>query len=78
MWFDDAPSQRVGRGRVEEIVDSGAETVAVSCPFCLIMVGDGVAAEMPTMQVRDIAELLAEATLGPEGVATGNQDAPPV
>jgi len=69
MWFDDAPSQRVGRGRVEEIVGSGAETVAVSCPFCLIMVGDGVAAEKPAMQVRDIAELLAEATLGPDGAA---------
>ena len=73
MWFDDAPNQRVGRGRVEEIVGSGAETVAVSCPFCLIMVGDGVAAQQTTMQVRDIADLLAEATLGPEGVA-----APPV
>ncbi|QDT74162.1 heterodisulfide reductase-related iron-sulfur binding cluster [Lacipirellula limnantheis] len=73
MWFDDAPSQRVGRGRVEEIVGSGAATVAVSCPFCLMMVGDGVAAEKPTMQVRDIAELLAEATLGPEsGAANGN------
>ena len=70
MWFDDAPSQRVGRGRVEEIVGSGAETVAVSCPFCLMMVGDGVAAQQTTMQVRDIAELLAEAALGPEASAT--------
>jgi Fe-S oxidoreductase/nitrate reductase gamma subunit len=78
MWFDDAPSQRVGRGRVEEIVDSGAVTVAVSCPFCMIMVGDGVAAQQPAMQVRDIAELLAEATLGPEGVASSNDEAPPV
>ncbi len=79
MWFDDAPSQRVGRGRVEEIVDSGAETVAVSCPFCLIMVGDGVAAEMPTMQVRDIAELLAEATLGAERSGAGDASLlPPV
>jgi Fe-S oxidoreductase/nitrate reductase gamma subunit len=77
MWFDDAPSQRVGRGRVEEIVDSGAVTVAVSCPFCMIMVGDGVAAQQPAMQVRDIAELLAEATLGPEGVASSNDEAPP-
>jgi Fe-S oxidoreductase len=69
MWFDDAPSQRVGQGRVEEIVASGAATVAVSCPFCLMMVGDGVAAQQTTMQVRDIAELLAYAALGPEGNA---------
>lgn len=79
MWFDDAPSQRVGRGRVEEIVGSGAEMVAVSCPFCLIMVGDGIAAEKPAMQVRDIAELLAEAALGPERSAAADKPLlPPV
>jgi hypothetical protein len=32
----------------------------------MIMIGDGVAAERPGMQVRDIAELLAESALGPE------------
>ncbi len=66
MWFDDAPDQRVGQGRVREIVASGASTVAVGCPFCLIMLGDGLAAQKPGLQVRDIAELLAEAVLGPE------------
>jgi Fe-S oxidoreductase len=66
MWFDDAPAQRVGQSRVREIANSGADTVAVSCPFCLIMLGDGLAAEKPDVQVRDIAEVLAEAVLGAE------------
>jgi Fe-S oxidoreductase/nitrate reductase gamma subunit len=61
MWFDDPPAQRIGRGRVQEIAASGANTVAVSCPFCLIMLGDGLAAQKPAMQVRDIAEILADA-----------------
>jgi Fe-S oxidoreductase/nitrate reductase gamma subunit len=61
MWFDDAPAQRIGLGRVREIADSGAETLAVSCPFCLIMLGDGLAVQRPEMQVRDIAELLVDA-----------------
>ena len=69
MWFDDPPRERVGQGRVREIVATGAATVAVSCPFCLIMIGDGVAAEGPSMRVRDIAELMAEAALGPENGA---------
>src|SRR6185295_316470 len=43
MWFDDAPDQRVGQGRVREIIVSGADSVAVSCPFCFIMLGDGLA-----------------------------------
>ncbi len=69
MWFDDTLAQRVGQSRVREIADSGAETVAVSCPFCLIMLGDGLAAEKPEVHVRDIAEVLAEAVLGPEASA---------
>jgi Fe-S oxidoreductase/nitrate reductase gamma subunit len=60
MWFDDPPAERVGNSRVHEIADSGAQTVAVSCPFCLIMLGDGMAAEKPGVEVRDIAELLVE------------------
>jgi Fe-S oxidoreductase len=66
MWFDDPPTQRVGQGRVREIADSGADTVAVSCPFCLIMLSDGLAAQNPGARVRDIAEVLAERVLGPE------------
>jgi Fe-S oxidoreductase len=66
MWFDDAPANRVGQGRVREIAATRAQTVAVACPFCLIMLGDGLAAHDPAASVRDIAELLADAVLGPE------------
>jgi Fe-S oxidoreductase/nitrate reductase gamma subunit len=66
MWFDDAPANRVGQGRVREIMESGAGTVAVACPFCLVMLGDGLAAHNPSATVRDIAEILAETVLGPE------------
>ncbi len=61
MWFDDAPAQRIGVSRVKEALATGAETIAVSCPFCLIMMKDGVAAEDSDIQVRDIAEVLADA-----------------
>ena len=60
MWFDDALDERVGGSRVREVIETGAQTVAVSCPFCLTMVGDGLAAKAPHMEVVDIAELLAE------------------
>jgi Fe-S oxidoreductase/nitrate reductase gamma subunit len=63
MWFDDPPAQRVGQSRVSEIAASGADTVAVSCPFCLIMLTDGLAAQKPDVQVRDIAEVLADTIL---------------
>ena len=44
----------------------GAANVAVSCPFCLVMLNDGLAAKKPDVRVRDVAEMLADAVLGPE------------
>lgn len=61
MWFDDEPDQRIGRSRIQEALHTKATTVAVSCPFCLTMMSDGIAANTDQVQVKDIAELLAEA-----------------
>jgi len=58
---NDAVEQRTGPGRVDEVVQSTAETLAVSCPFCLTMMSDGLAASDSHVQVRDISELLFEA-----------------
>ena len=69
MWFDDAIANRVGQGRIREIAAAGTDAVAVGCPFCLIMLGDGLAAAKPEMRVRDVAEILAESLLGPETTA---------
>ena len=60
MWFDDAPSERSGTGRVHEIVATGADTVAVACPFCLVMVSDGIASSNSDMKVLDVSEILAD------------------
>ena len=68
MWFDDAADGRVGQDRVREIVETGAANVAVSCPFCLVMLTDGLATKKPEVRVRDIAEMLADAVLGPEAL----------
>lgn len=68
MWFDDSADERVGQDRVREIVATGAASVAVSCPFCLVMLNDGLAVKKPDVRVRDIAEILADAVLGPEAL----------
>ena len=60
MWFDDAPETRVGRDRIEELVETGAETVVTGCPFCLRMVTDGVAEHDHGPAVKDVAEVLLE------------------
>jgi Fe-S oxidoreductase/nitrate reductase gamma subunit len=61
MWFDDTADRRVGQSRVDEALATKAGTLAVSCPFCLTMTADGLAARGSTMVVRDIAEILADA-----------------
>jgi Fe-S oxidoreductase/nitrate reductase gamma subunit len=65
-WMDDDPARRINHTRLEQVVASGARTVAVACPFCLQMFDDARAARDPEKRVRaaDIAELVAEALDG--------------
>ena len=60
MWLDDGPDERVGRDRIDEITEAGAETVVVSCPFCRTMIGDGLATQTASVNVVDLAEVLVE------------------
>ena len=59
MWQEEK-GPRVNRNRTQEILDSGAEVAAVACPFCTIMITDGVkdANAEEKMQVLDIDEVV--------------------
>ena len=61
MWFDDSASERIGAGHVTEALTTGAhQTVAVSCPFCLTMMTDGITAKDSEVKVCDVAELMMD------------------
>lgn len=60
MWMEEPPQERVSTQRAGEALATGAQTVAVGCPFCLTMITDGVAAQNSTARVLDVAEILAE------------------
>jgi heterodisulfide reductase subunit D len=49
--------------RTEEAISTGASTIAVACPFCMTMMTDGVKnkEKESSVQVKDLAELIAEA-----------------
>ncbi|MFT4031114.1 MAG: (Fe-S)-binding protein [Siphonobacter sp.] len=48
--------------RIEEALATGAETVAVACPFCMVMMTDGVKNQEKedTVRVYDLAELITQ------------------
>ena len=66
MWFDDAADQRIGKGRALEAAETGAGTLGVACPFCLMTMQDHVRAAGSQLEVRDVAEILADALDGRE------------
>lgn len=62
MWMEEAPDQRPGNKRAEELLATGAKTVALGCPFCRIML-DASVKQVTDEEIRlvDLAEMLQEA-----------------
>ena len=62
MWMEEAPSQRPGNRRANELLATGVKTVAVGCPFCRIML-DASIKQVSEEEIRlvDLAEMLQEA-----------------
>jgi Fe-S oxidoreductase len=62
MWVEESGGQRMNQARTEEAAETGADIVAVACPFCMQMFEEGVGsvpqAAEKGMQVFDLAELL--------------------
>lgn len=68
-WFDDKSGQRINQMRARQAVETGADVVAVSCPFCMAMLEDGIkAGEKSGAAVMDVAEILAERVRGAASV----------
>jgi Fe-S oxidoreductase len=63
MWMEEHIGKRVNHERVEEALDTGASKIAVACPFCRVMMTDGVDDRAEAMgkekaEVLDVAQLL--------------------
>jgi Fe-S oxidoreductase len=58
MWVEEKIGTRINLNRVDEALATGAEEVAVACPFCRVMVTDGVNARESSAEVLDVAQIL--------------------
>jgi Fe-S oxidoreductase len=59
MWMEENVGTRVNVERSEELLATGADQIAVACPFCMTMITDGVTGAGSTVPVVDISEVVA-------------------
>ena len=79
MWLDEKIGKRINVARVEQALPHAPKVIATACPYCAVMISDGVSAlgKLDDIAVRDIAELVAESMLRARGnpnAATGRRD----
>jgi Fe-S oxidoreductase len=58
MWQEEKLGTRINLNRVDEAIATGAQEVAVGCPFCRVMISDGVAGREASVEVLDVAQAL--------------------
>jgi Fe-S oxidoreductase len=81
MWMEESQGERINDHRMKEAVDTGADLVAVACPFCMQMFESSVGAipeaEERGFQVFDLAELLDQSVAySRPAIVNGNGGAP--
>jgi Fe-S oxidoreductase len=60
MWMEERGTA-INEERVRQAAETGAETLAVACPFCTVMLDDGVRSSGRQLRVVDVSTLLVEA-----------------
>ena len=58
MWMEETIGTRINLNRVDEAIATEVKEVAVACPFCRIMVSDGMTARESDIGVLDVAQVL--------------------
>lgn len=61
MWLEEKIGARVNQARFAEIEANGTDAVAVSCPFCMVMVGNARTEMQGKTEAFDVLELAAAA-----------------
>jgi len=66
MWYEERTGKKVNIERTEEAIGTGADVIATGCPFCFVMLDDGIRELGVEEQVivKDLATLLEEQVLG--------------
>ncbi len=82
MWMEENTGTRINVNRTVEAVDTGADQIAVGCPFCRVMLSDGLTAQQAKgeareeVEVLDVAQMLLASVKGEQATKFAPGDAP--
>ncbi len=63
MWMEENVGRKINEIRIEDVVETGADTVVTSCPYCLQMLEEGIERKelKATLKAKDLSELVEAA-----------------
>jgi Fe-S oxidoreductase len=76
MWMEEKIGKRINLERTDEALATGAEQIATGCPFCKVMLTDGLTArqgqtpngdidrDIQAVEVLDVAQMLLAGVKG--------------
>jgi Fe-S oxidoreductase len=79
MWMEERIGKRINIERIDEALGTNPDTISTGCPFCLVMLGDAVAAKQgsgeakDSLAVVDVAQLLVR-SIQPSAVGSAPAD----
>jgi Fe-S oxidoreductase len=79
MWMEETRGTRINAERTRQALETGASTVATACPYCMVMIRDGLSDAQSSAEpgagvvsARDIAEILAD-VIEPDPIPAGRR-----
>ena len=82
MWMEESLGERINLNRTKEAVGTGADQIAVGCPFCRVMLSDGLTAQQAKgeareeIEVLDVAQMLLASVKGEQATKAAPGSAP--
>ncbi len=80
MWMEERIGKRINTERIDEALALDPDSISTACPYCLVMLGDAIAAKKGTgeakenLEVIDVAQLLARSVALHRPAANGAGD----
>ena len=82
MWMEERIGKRINTERIDEALALNPDTISTACPYCMVMLGDAVAAKKSsgeakeTLEVIDVAQLLVRSATPVRAAVADDGSAP--